>query len=110
VFPFPKEMVDTLAWVEDDDTVYMTMNGPSEFTVVGSLKTWSIVDQVHKISVPTLVLNGEYDEARDSCVYPYFNGIPKVKWYTFLNASHCSQLEVPEKYMEVVGAFLLNQA
>lgn len=65
VFPFPQELMDTMAWVEKDDTVYMTMNGPSEFTVVGSLQDWSIVDQVHKISVPTLVLNAEYDEARD---------------------------------------------
>lgn len=144
VFPFPQDLLDTLAYVEEDDTVYMTMNGPSEFTVVGSLKTWSIVDQLHKITVPTLVLNGEFDEARDryvailyhfsnhfqsknpvshpyimaeftkrplchkSCVYPYFNNIPKVKWYTMLGASHCSHMEVPEKYMAVVGAFLLN--
>jgi L-proline amide hydrolase len=68
VWPFPKELTDTMAYVEADDTVYMTMNGPSEFTVVGSLRDWSIVDQVHKIAVPTLVLNAEFDEARDRYV------------------------------------------
>jgi len=71
VYPFPKDILDTFAWVEKDDTVYMTMNGPSEFTVVGSLKSWSVVDQVHKITVPTLVLNAEFDEARDRYV-PHF--------------------------------------
>ena len=40
-------------------------NGPSEFTVIGSLKTWDVRDQLHNINVPTLVINGEYDEARD---------------------------------------------
>ncbi|KIW99527.1 uncharacterized protein Z518_11266 [Rhinocladiella mackenziei CBS 650.93] len=108
IFPFPKDIMDTFAWVEKDDTVYMTMNGPSEFTVIGNLKDWSVVDQVHKISVPTLVLNAEFDEARDSCVYPYFSGIPKVKWYTFPGASHCTNVEIPDKYMAVVAEFLLG--
>ena len=63
---FPKDVQDSLEWLEKDDTVYFTMNGPSEFTVVGSLKTWSVVDDLHKIEVPVLVLNGEFDEARDS--------------------------------------------
>ncbi|KAI1624324.1 proline-specific peptidase [Exophiala viscosa] len=105
-FPFPKDLQDSIDWVERDDTVYMTMNGPSEFTVIGSLKDWSIVDDIHKISAPTLVLNGEFDEARDSCVYPFFEQIPKVKWYTFSGASHCSNVEVPERYCAVVGEFL----
>ncbi|EXJ65834.1 uncharacterized protein A1O5_11075 [Cladophialophora psammophila CBS 110553] len=109
VYPFPQDLLDTLANVEVDDTVYYTMNGPSEFTVIGNLKTWSVIEDVHKITVPTLLLNGEWDEARDSCVYPFFQ-IPKVKWYTLLGASHCSNLEVPEKYMEVVVEFLKNAA
>ncbi|KAK5211568.1 hypothetical protein LTR47_005291 [Exophiala xenobiotica] len=101
IWPFPKDILDTLAWVEMDDTVYRTMNGPSEFTVVGSLKNWSIVDELHKVHVPTLVLNADYDEARDS-------GISKVKWYTFPDASHCTSVEIPDKYCAVVAEFLLN--
>lgn len=70
--PFPKDLTDTIAWVEKDDTVYMTMNGPSEFTVVGSLKNWSVIDEVHKITAPTLVLSAEFDEARERYVYSFF--------------------------------------
>ena len=106
--PWPKDLTDTLAWVEKDDTVYMTMNGPSEFTVVGSLKTWSVLDEAHKIEVPTLLLNAEFDEARDSCVAPYFDRIPKVKWYRFSGASHCTMCEIPEEYNQVVAEFLLS--
>ncbi|EXJ80076.1 hypothetical protein A1O3_08362 [Capronia epimyces CBS 606.96] len=86
------------------------MNGPSEFTVIGSLKSWSVIDQVHEISVPTLVLNTEFEEARDSntCVYPCFSGIPMVKLYTFAGASHCTNLEIPDKDMAVVAQFLLS--
>ena len=105
---FPKDVQDSLDWLEKDDTVYRTMNGPSEFTVVGSLKTWDISEEVKGIKVPTLVLNGEFDEARDSCVYPYFRGIEKCRWYTFGGTSHMSNVEDAERYVEVVGEFLMS--
>jgi len=106
VFPFPEDLMDSINKVKADDTVYFTMNGPSEFTVIGSLKTWSVVDEVHKIQVPTLLINGEFDEAQNVCVAPFFRNIPKVKWITISDASHCSNLEQPEKYMQIVADFL----
>ncbi|KAF8557769.1 proline-specific peptidase [Imleria badia] len=69
-------------------------NGPNEFHIVGSLKTWSIIDDLYQIYVPTLLLNGRYDEAHDISVEPYFQHIPK--------------LEETERFMEVVGNFLLK--
>ncbi|KIW13652.1 hypothetical protein PV08_08843 [Exophiala spinifera] len=132
VFPFPGDFQDSIAWAEKDDTVYRTMNGPSEFTVTGNLRTWSVEDQVHKITVPTLLLNADYDEVNDSiisnpktrtgadivvpgtakksCLYPFFNGIPKVKWYKFSDTSHCTNLEIPEKYCQVIADFLLSSS
>ena len=104
--PFPKDVADSLAWIGKDDTVYFTMNGPSEFTVVGSLKSWSVVDEVHKIKIPVLVLNGEHDEAQNACVVPYFTGIPKCKWVEIMDASHMSHVEQRPKYMEIVSTFL----
>lgn len=53
--------------------------GPSEFHITGTLKTWSVIDKVHAISVPTLLTNGAADEAQDECVEPFFDKIPKVK-------------------------------
>jgi proline-specific peptidase len=105
---FPKDVQDSLDWLEKDDTVYRTMNGPSEFTVVGNLKTWDVTAQVGGIEVPTLVLNGEMDEARDSVCWPFFRGIGKCRWYTFTGTSHMSNVEDEEKYMEIVGGFLLE--
>jgi len=77
-----------------------------EFTVIGSLKSWSVVDEVHKITVPTLLINGEHDEAQPVCVSPFFNNIPKVKWVTLSDASHMPNFEVRDKYMKVVVDFL----
>ncbi|KAL7279767.1 hypothetical protein ACG7TL_006174 [Trametes sanguinea] len=104
--PMPKDLVETFATIEQDPTVYMTMNGPSEFHITGSLKTWSILDSISEIKVPTLLLNGRYDEAQDSVLYPYFQGLEKVKWVTFAESSHTPQFEERELFIERVGDFL----
>ena len=83
--------------------------GPNEFHIIGTLKTWSIVDEVHKIVAPTLLINGKYDEAQDSVMEPFYKSIPNVKWERFSASSHAPQLEEPEKYLEVVGAFLKSE-
>ena len=83
-------------------------NGPSEFHVIGSLKDWTIVDDIHKIKASTLLLNGRYDEAQDSAVQPYFRALPKVKWYQFAESSHMPHYEERERYMQVVGDFLAH--
>ena len=84
----------------------LSRNGPSEFTVIGSLKSWTVEEEVKKITVPTLLINGEYDEAQDICVAPFFRNIPKVKWVTLQGGSHMPHVEVPDKYMQVVLDFL----
>lgn len=87
--PWPKEFMDTTGNLKDDDTVYGTMNGPSEFYVIGSLKTWSIVKDLHKITEKTvpgglLVINGYYDEAQDETCEAYFkNPTCKTSWIRY---------------------------
>src|SRR5215210_4719253 len=56
VLPNPPEVAASFAAMEADPTVYHTMNGPSEFHVIGSLRTWSVVDRVGEIVAPTLVV------------------------------------------------------
>lgn len=86
----------------------VSRNGPSEFFVSGTLKTWSIVDEVHKIEVPTLLINGRYDEAQDEVVEPFFKNIKKVKWVRFAQSSHMPHMEEPEEFMEVVQNFIAD--
>src|SRR3954466_5581636 len=37
--------------------VYLTMNGPSEFHCIGTLKTWDIVGRLGEITIPTLIIS-----------------------------------------------------
>ncbi|TBU51889.1 proline-specific peptidase [Dichomitus squalens] len=108
--PMPKDVTDVFAALQSDQTVYLTMLGPSEFTVTGSLKNWSILEDISKIEVPTLLLNSVHDEAQDAVIAPYFHSLRKVKWFTFAKSSHMPQYEEREKYMHLVGAFLTDKA
>lgn len=74
--------------------------------MTGKLKTWSVLDDLHTITQPTLVINGGDDEAQDVCVSPLFERIPKAKWVRFANSSHMPFFEEKERYLQIVSTFL----
>ncbi|MDQ1740324.1 MAG: L-proline amide hydrolase, partial [Pseudonocardiales bacterium] len=88
VVPNPPEVAVSFAAIDDDPTVYHTMNGPSEFHVVGSLGGWSVIDRLSRIDVPTLIISGRHDEAAPVAVRPFFELIPDVRWRIFAESSH----------------------
>ncbi|KAG6369584.1 Alpha/Beta hydrolase protein [Boletus reticuloceps] len=106
ITPWPEELSSSFAAMQADPVVYSTMLGPSEFTIVGTLKDWSCLDQIHTIDCPTLLTNGADDEAQDVAVQPFFTKIPKVRWVTFANSSHMAFFEERDRYFEIVGKFL----
>ncbi|KAJ7592774.1 proline iminopeptidase [Mycena floridula] len=106
VKPMPDVVTEAFAWIKKDPTVYLTMNGPFEFEVIGNLKDWTIEQDAHRIKVPTLLLNGRYDEAQDIVVEPLFQAIPNVKWFTFPESSHMAHHEETARFMDIVGKFL----
>ncbi len=106
VTPWPDEVARTFKAIEEDPTVYRTMNGPSEFHVIGTLKTWSIIDRLDRIRVPTLLISGRYDEATPAVVQPFADRIKDVRWEIFENSSHMPHVEETERCLKVVGDFL----
>ena len=106
VVPNPPEVKASLAAIAANPTVYLTMNGPTEFHCIGSLRTWSIVDRLGAIDVPTLLLSGQYDEATPATVQPYFDGIRDVRWERFADSSHMPFVEEPDAYRAAVAGFL----
>jgi L-proline amide hydrolase len=102
----PPEVARTFAAIAEDPTVYHTMNGPSEFFVIGTLKDWSIIDRLDRITVPTLLISGRHDEATIACVSPYLHGIKDVRWHIFGDSSHMPHVEEKAACLAVVAAFL----
>ena len=108
IVPYPAEVAATFSQLDDDPTVYRAMNGPTEFHVVGSLRNWSIEDRLHRVAVPTLVINGRYDEATDDTIAPFLESIPEVQHHRFEESSHMPHWEERSSYMKVVSEFLDN--
>jgi L-proline amide hydrolase len=86
--------------------VYLTMNGPSEFHCIGTLKDWDISGRLGEISVPTLVVSGRYDEATAAVAGQVHDGIRGSEWVVFEESSHMPHVEEPERFVEIVAAFL----
>jgi L-proline amide hydrolase len=106
VQPFPPDVQASFAQLADDPTVYHTMNGPSEFHVIGSLKDWSIIDRLPAITVPTLVVAGAYDEAMPATWGPFVENIRGARSHVFPESSHMPHVEEPGAFLSTVGAFL----
>jgi L-proline amide hydrolase len=106
VVPFPQPLRDSFAGLAAEPTVYHTMNGPSEFHVVGHIRDWSIEDRLGDVAARTLVLSGQHDEATEACVAPYAERIAGAEWVIIGGASHCAHLEKPALVMSIVAGFL----
>jgi len=113
--PWPQEINDAFEYLKSDNTVYETMNGPSEFYVIGSLKHWRITEALANITEKTLpggllVMNGYHDEAQDETTSDYFLK-PKcrTRWVRYALSGHMPMLEETESYVKDLGMFLTEE-
>ena len=106
VVPFPDYVQQSFAQMGE---VYETMNGPSEFHVVGTIKDWSVVDRLGEIDVPTLVVTGEHDEATPPINRTVAEGIRGSRSVIFPDASHMGHVEHTAEYLALIDEFLASK-
>ena len=99
----------TRSFAQMPNEVYMTMNGPSEFHCIGTLRTWDVTPRLGEITIPTLVISGRYDEATPRISQEVSDGIPGSEWVLFEESSHMPHEEEPERFRQVVGDFLAER-
>jgi L-proline amide hydrolase len=104
--PWPPEIAEGFAWIERDPTVYHTMNGPSEFHVIGSIRDWQAKDRLGEIGAPALIVSGRHDEATPALQHTLRDGIPGAEAVLFEDSSHMPHVEEREAYMRAVGDWL----
>jgi proline-specific peptidase len=85
--------------------VYNTMNGPSEFTVTGTLRTWDVMDRLGEITVPTLLVGGRFDECRPDHLGEMHRRIRGSRMSIIENASHLCFAEQPAEFTKIVNSF-----
>jgi len=86
--------------------LYNHMQGPNEYVFTGNLKTWSRIDELARLSVPTLVIGGRHDVMTPACTARLADALPNAQYAMFENSSHVPHYEENEAYIAAVGAFL----
>ena len=104
--PWPDAMQRTADAI-DGNQVYLTMNGPTEFDVIGEqLRDWDRTADLGRITIPALVTCGRYDEITPACSETITAGIPNARMVVFEDSAHCAHLEELPRYTDEVVAFL----
>jgi len=86
--------------------VYTTMDGPSEFTVTGTLHDYNARAYLPQLKLPVLYTTGEFDEALPRTVASFARATPGAEMRIFANAGHVTMEDDSTEYVAVVRDFL----
>ena len=89
--------------------VYLTMWGPSEFTVNGKLKQFDLMPRLPEIPVPVLLTCGDNDEAGVKMVKDFQMAFPLGSMAVIPGAAHLHHIEQPLIYKTIVSEFLKDK-
>lgn len=90
--------------------MYVSMQGPSEFGVVGDakLKNWDRSNDLYKINVPTLSIGGEYDTMDPRHMEWMAEQLPKGEYLYCPKGSHMAMYDDQETYFKGLIEFIKN--
>lgn len=89
-----------------NEAIYNYMQGPSEFTITGTLKHYDATPFLKQVKVPVLFTVGEFDEADPRTIAHQAEMTPGAKIAVIPGAAHMTAWDNPEANVEVVRAFL----
>jgi len=102
--PVPADLDSSLA--SFNQAIYVYMQGPSEFTITGTLKPYDVTGFLPRIQVPTLVTVGEFDEVGPDLVRRHAGQIPGARFELFAGAAHMTPWDAREANLRAVREFL----
>lgn len=86
--------------------IYNYMQGPSEFTITGTLKRYAVRDFLPRIKVPILYTVGEFDEANPTTIRGFAALTPGARVAILPGAAHLTTWDAPDTMLAAVRGFL----
>ncbi len=86
--------------------IYNYMWGPTEFTSTGTLINYNRVQSLKTITVPTLFITGEFDEARPTTVKYFQSLVPNSKFVMIEGAGHGTMHDNRSQNISAIKNFL----
>lgn len=88
------------------EQVYQYMWGPSEFTSTGTLKNFDATEWLRTVTVPTLFIAGEFDEATPSSTERFSHLVPGAEFVMIPGSGHFAQHDNPDALRAAIRTFL----
>ena len=82
------------------------MFGPHLFNCTGNLRDWDRNDDLHRITIPVMLVSGEHDYVLPEFVNMATDYFPDVEYVMCRGAGHMPFWETPDVYHPRVSAFL----
>ena len=89
-----------------NESIYVMMQGPSEFKVGGRLLTWDRKTDLSKISIPTLTVGAKYDTMDPAHMEWMSKQMKKGKYLYCPNGSHLSMWDDQKVFMNGIIKFI----
>jgi proline iminopeptidase len=102
--PWPTELED--AFRNMGTEIFETMFGPSDFHIIGTIRSWDVFDRLAEIALPTLVLAGRFDECVPEHMWEMHQRIAGSRFELFESSAHMPFIEEPDRFDEVMRDFL----
>ena len=102
----PKKDVPECRGVTGNSDMYNAMWGPTEFTATGTLLDYDRSDRLHELTMPVLLVAGEFDEARPETMHRFASYMPDAEVEIVPDAGHVAMVDKPEEYAAIVTRFL----
>jgi proline iminopeptidase len=102
--PVQAEMDSLISTVNEG--IYNYMQGPSEFTITGTLKRYDATPFLKDVKVPMLFTVGEFDEADPPTVKKHAAMTPGAKYAVIPGAGHIVEWDAPDTTNAIVRSFL----
>ncbi len=90
-----------------NQSIYVSMQGPSELGLSGKLLDWDRTDDLARIEVPTLVIGARHDTMDPAFMEDMARRFPKGRYLYCPNGSHCAMYDDQETYFTGLVDFLL---
>ena len=85
---------------------YVVGWGPNEYTPMGTLKDYDVIDKLKDIKEPCLVINGGNDLCTPYIAKMMYDNIPNSRWELFRECRHMCFVEDNDHYVEVLKKWL----
>ncbi len=104
--PWPEPVLQAFSHI--NPKVYQTIQGPNEFVITGNIKGWDRWNDIHTITVPTLILCGRHDTMNPADTIHMGKLIPNSTVKICENGSHLAMYDDADTYFQALVQWFID--